>query len=39
MLDDGTFDCTTEIGMLIGDDACFISNSIVHVLMYHKSSI
>ena len=32
MLDDGTFDCTTEISMLIGDDACFISNAIVHVL-------
>jgi hypothetical protein len=32
MLDDGTFDCTTKICMLICNNASLVSNSIVNVL-------
>lgn len=32
MLNDRTLDCSTEIGVLICDDTCLVSDAIVHVL-------
>lgn len=35
MLDDGAIDGSTQVRMLVCDDACFVTNAVIYVLELH----